>query len=226
MKKSILFVFCYLSLNVFSQQFKYLIIKDKESGQTLNEVNISFKEKISGSVIEASTDSVGLVSATLVKDKKYVITTSKIGYDPEMIDFIPKNDNVTLDIKIRKTGAGVMIRLENVVYEYDKANLSRSGKNQLDTLYRFLKENKKVSVELNSHTDSRGSEEYNLNLSKSRSLSCNNYLRAKGLKFNRVVMKNFGESKLINHCADGVECSEELHQVNRRTEFVVLFPKD
>ena len=226
MKKSILFVFCYLSLNVFGQQFKYLIMKDKESGQTLNEVNISFKEKISGSVVEASTDSVGVVSAALVKDKKYVITTSKIGYDPEMIDFIPKNDNVTLDIKIRKTGAGVMIRLENVVYEYDKANLSRSGKNQLDTLYRFLKENKKVSVELNSHTDSRGSEEYNLNLSKSRSLSCNNYLRAKGLKFNRVVMKNFGESKLINHCADGVECSEELHQVNRRTEFVVLFPKD
>jgi outer membrane protein OmpA-like peptidoglycan-associated protein len=226
MKKSILFVFCYLSLNVFGQQFKYLIMKDKESGQTLNEVNISFKEKISGSVVDASTDSVGVVSAALVKDKKYVITTSKIGYDPEMIDFIPKNDNVTLDIKIRKTGAGVMIRLENVVYEYDKANLSRSGKNQLDTLYRFLKENKKVSVELNSHTDSRGSEEYNLNLSKSRSLSCNNYLRAKGLKFNRVVMKNFGESKLINHCADGVECSEELHQVNRRTEFVVLFPKD
>jgi len=226
MKQTFLFVICFLSLNVFGQQFKYLIIKDKESGQALNDVNISFKEKISGSVIEASTDSVGVVSGVLVKDKKYVITTDKIGYDPEMIDFIPKNDNITLDIKIRKTGAGVMIRLENVVYEYDKANLSRSGKNQLDTLYRFLKENKKVSVELNSHTDSRGSEEYNLNLSKSRSLSCNNYLRAKGLKFNRVVMKNYGESKLVNHCADGVECTEELHQVNRRTEFVILFPKD
>ena len=226
MKQSILFVICFLSLNLFGQKFKYLIIKDKESGQVLNEVNISFKEKISGSVIEASTDSSGVVSASLIKDNKYVITTEKIGYDPEMIDFTPKNDDVTLDVKIRKTGAGVMIRLENVVYEYDKANLSRSGKNQLDTLYKFLKENKKVTVELNSHTDSRGSAEYNLNLSKSRSLSCNNFLRAKGLKFNRVVMKNYGETKLVNHCADAVECSEELHQVNRRTEFVILFPKD
>jgi outer membrane protein OmpA-like peptidoglycan-associated protein len=226
MKKSILFVFCYLSLNVFGQQFKYLIMKDKESGQTLNEVNISFKEKISGSVVDASTDSVGVVSAALVKDKKYVITTSKIGYDPEMIDFTPKNDNVTIDVKIRKTGSGVMIRLENVVYAYDKAILNRSGKNQLDTLFRFLKENKKVQVELNSHTDSRGSAEYNLNLSKNRSLSCNNYLRSKGLKFNRIMMNNFGESKLVNHCSDGVECSEDLHQVNRRTEFVILFPKN
>ncbi len=226
MKKISFFILFFLSLNSFGQQFKYLIIKDKESGQVLNEVNISFKDKISGTVVEASTDSLGFVSATLVKDKKYVITTDKIGYDPEMIDFTPKNDNVALDIKIRKTGAGVMIRLENVVYEYDKANLSRSGKNQLDTLYRFLKENKKVQVELNSHTDSRGSLEYNLNLSKSRSLSCNNYLRSKGVKFNRIVMHNFGESKLINHCADGVECTEELHQVNRRTEFVIIFPKD
>jgi peptidoglycan-associated lipoprotein len=226
MKKTFFFILFFLSLNLFGQQFKYLIIKDKESGQILNEVNISFKDKISGTVVDASTDSLGFVSAILVKDKKYVITTEKIGYDPEMIDFTPKNDNVTIDIKIRKTGAGVMIRLENVVYEYDKANLSRSGKNQLDTLYKFLKENKKVTVELNSHTDSRGSEEYNLNLSKSRSISCNNYLRSKGLKFNRVVMKNFGESKLINHCADGVECAEDLHQVNRRTEFVIVFPKD
>lgn len=226
MKHPILFVFCFLSLNLFGQKYKYLIIKDKESGQVLNEVNISFKDKISGSVIEATSDSVGVVSASLISDKKYVISTEKIGYDPEMIDFTPKNDDVTLDVKIRKTGAGVMIRLENVVYEYDKANLSRSGKNQLDTLYKFLKENKKVTVELNSHTDSRGSEEYNLNLSKSRSLSCNNFLRSKGLKFNRVVMKNYGETKLVNHCADGVECSEELHQVNRRTEFVILFPKD
>jgi peptidoglycan-associated lipoprotein len=226
MRVSLIILVCLLVNNTFSQEFKYLIIKDKESGQLLNEVNITFKEKVSGTVVEAKTDSVGLVSSTLVKDKKYVVTTEKIGYDPEMFDFTAKNDNVTLETKIRKTGSGVMIRLENIVYEYDKANLSRSGKNQLDTLYRFLKENKKVSVELNSHTDSRGSEEYNLNLSKNRSLSCNNYLRAKGLKFNRVVMKNYGESKLVNHCADGVECTEELHQVNRRTEFVILFPKE
>jgi outer membrane protein OmpA-like peptidoglycan-associated protein len=142
-----------------------------------------------------------------------------------MLDFTPKNNDVTVDVKIRKTAPGVMIKLENVVYEYNKANLNRSGKQQLDTLYRFLKENKKFLIELNSHTDSRGTEEYNLSLSKNRSNSCNNYLKAKGLKFKRVVMNNYGETKLLNQCADGVECSEELHQVNRRTEFVLLFPK-
>ena len=63
-----------------------------------------------------------------------------------MFEFTPKNDEITQDVKIRKTAPGVMIRLENVVYEYDKSNLSRSGKNQLDTLSRFLKENKNRSL--------------------------------------------------------------------------------
>jgi peptidoglycan-associated lipoprotein len=226
------YILAFLLLNlfsstiIFSQSNKHLLIKDKETGQLLEEVRIEFKEKATGTIILAVSDASGVVSANLVKDKKYVVTTEKIGYDPVMVDITAKNDDNPVDINIRKTAAGVMIRLENVVYEYNKANLNRSGKQQLDTLYRFLKENKKFLIELNSHTDCRGTEEYNLSLSKNRSLSCNNYLRAKGLKFNRVVMNNFGESKLVNQCADGVECSEELHQVNRRTEFVLLFPKE
>jgi peptidoglycan-associated lipoprotein len=218
-------VFCFFSSFFYSQEKKHLIVKDKETGQLLDGVNIDFKDKKTGIVIKAVSDIKGVVFANLVANNKYVIVSEKIGYDPIMEDFTPKNNDITRDIKIRKTAEGVMIRLENVVYEYDKSNLSRSGKNQLDTLYRFLKENKKFLIELNSHTDCRGSEQYNLKLSKLRSLSCNNYLRSKGLKFSRIVMNNFGESKLINHCSDDVECPEDLHQVNRRTEFILLFPK-
>jgi len=219
-------IVCTLSLSTFfAQSTKQLIVKDKESGKLLNEVRVEFKDKVTGTIIQAVSDEFGVVSTSLISDKKYTLTTEKIGYDPVMVDFTAKNDDKPFDVKIRKTAAGVMIRLENVVYEYDKANLSRSGKHQLDTLYRFLKENKKFLIELNSHTDCRGTEEYNIGLSKDRSLSCNNYLRSKGLKFSRVVMNNYGESKLINHCSDGVECPEDLHQVNRRTEFVLLFPK-
>jgi peptidoglycan-associated lipoprotein len=217
---------CLIIKNGLSQEKKQLIFKDKETGQLLSEVKVEFKESKSGKIVEATSDNSGVISAILITNLKYLVSTEKIGYDPVMFDFVAKNDEITSEVKIRKTAPGVMIRLENVVYEYDKSNLSRSGKNQLDTLYRFLKENKKFLIELNSHTDSRGTDEYNMDLSKNRSLSCNSYLKAKGLKFNRVVMNNFGETKLVNHCADSVECTEDLHQVNRRTEFVLLFPKE
>jgi len=219
-------IFCLSLVSSFGQAKRQLIIKDKESGILLDDVRIEFKDKKSGIIIESHSDMSGLVSAVLITNQKYSVTTEKVGYDPVMFEFTPKNDEITQDVKIRKTAPGVMIRLENVVYEYDKSNLSRSGKNQLDTLSRFLKENKKFLIELNSHTDARGSVEYNLNLSKNRSLSCNYYLRSKGLKFNRMVLNNYGESKLINHCTDNIECPEDLHQVNRRTEFVLLFPKN
>jgi len=138
-------ILCTFSIStLFSQSNKHLLIKDKETGQLLDEVRIEFKEKATGTIILAVSDASGVVSANLVKDKKYVVTTEKIGYDPVMVDITAKNDDNPVDINIRKTAAGVMIRLENVVYEYNKANLNRSGKQQLDTLYRFLKENKKI----------------------------------------------------------------------------------
>ncbi len=211
--------------SLFSQEKKQLILKDKETGKLLDDVRVEFKDKKSGKVVISNSDSTGLVSAILTKNNNYIITTQKIGYDPVMVDFVPKNDEIAIDIKIRKTAEGVMIRLENVVYEYNKYNLSKSGKRQLDTLYLFLKENRNFSIELNSHTDSRGTEEYNMSLSKKRSLTCNQYFISKGLKMKRILMNNFGESKLLNQCSDGVECSEDLHQINRRTEFLLIFYK-
>jgi outer membrane protein OmpA-like peptidoglycan-associated protein len=102
--------------------------------------------------------------------------------------------------------------------------LSKIGKAELDTLVMFLKENKGVKVDISSHTDARGSDEYNMKLSAARSSSCLTYIVSKGITRDRLEVKNYGETKLLNHCDDGIECSEELHQVNRRTEFVLKFP--
>ena len=65
-----------------------------------------------------------------------------------------------------------------------------------------------------------------MNLSAQRSLSCFNYLRGKNLKTARMVMNNYGETQLLNECGDNVDCPDDLHQINRRTDFVLMFPKD
>jgi outer membrane protein OmpA-like peptidoglycan-associated protein len=127
---------------------------------------------------------------------------------------------------LSKTGKNVAVKLDNILYDYNKYTLSSVGRAELDTLVLFLKENKDVKVDVSSHTDSRGKSEYNMNLSKLRSQSCVNYLVTKGIPRVKLNVKNYGETELLNQCADGVECTEELHQINRRTEFVIIFPEE
>jgi peptidoglycan-associated lipoprotein len=213
--------------STFAQEIQHATIRDKETGLFLKDVKVEFKEKKSGKIVTATSDDKGKVNAILPINQKFEVTTDLIGYDPIMMEYnTTAKKGVPLDVKIRKTSPDIMVRLDNVLYEYNKYNLSAAGKNQLTILYKFLKENPKFLVEIDSHTDSRGPDEYNMSLSASRSLSCFNYLRSKNLKTGRLIMKNFGETQLLNDCGDGMECTEDLHQVNRRTEFVLMFPKD
>jgi outer membrane protein OmpA-like peptidoglycan-associated protein len=74
-----------------------------------------------------------------------------------------------------------------------------------------------LTVELGSHTDSRGTAIYNVWLAEQRSNSCVNYIKSKGISEDKIIAKGYGESQLVNKCADGVDCTEEEHQRNRRT---------
>ena len=227
MKHILHFLFLVILSTSFGQELEHVIVKDKETGLALSDVKIEFKDRFTGKIIVSNSDVNGSVKAVLPLNQKYVVTSEKIGYDPIMLDYVTSSKGlVPLEMKIRKTSPDIMVRLDNVLYEYNKFDLSSAGKNQLTILYKFLKENPKFLVEIDSHTDARGPDAYNMSLSAKRSLSCFNYLRTKNLKTGRLVMQNFGETQLLNDCGDGTECSEDLHQVNRRTEFVLMFPKE
>ena len=87
-----------------------------------------------------------------------------------------------------------------------------------------------IAIELGSHTDSRGDDEYNLLLSQRRAESAIRYLVLNGINSARVTAKGYGETMLLNECTDDVECTDAEHQINRRTEFKVTsvdeFPED
>lgn len=110
-----------------------------------------------------------------------------------------------------------------VYYEFGSARLTPESRRIIDERLLALMEAKPlIRVELNSHTDSRGSKAANLDLSQRRAQSVVDYLISKGISRNRLVAKGYGEDRPVNRCVDGVECSEEEHQANRRTEFRVL----
>lgn len=112
--------------------------------------------------------------------------------------------------------------LKNILYDFDKSNIRPDAALVLDNVLAILKQNPSLRIELSSHTDSRGDGNYNQKLSQRRADSAVAYLINNGISRNRLVAKGYGESKLLNKCGDGVECSEEMHQENRRTEIKVL----
>ena len=92
----------------------------------------------------------------------------------------------------------------------------------LNNVITILQQNPTLEIELSSHTDSRGKDQYNMDLSDRRAKSAVAYLIAKGIDAKRLEAKGYGETKLLNKCSNGVACTEEEHQANRRTEIKVL----
>ena len=132
---------------------------------------------------------------------------------------------VKLVICMEKIDCNTAIRLDNIHYDLDKYDIRPDAKPELDRLVQFLKDNPEVRVELSSHTDSRASNEYNQKLSQNRANAARAYVISQGISPSRIVSVGYGESRLLNKCADGVPCSEEEHQLNRRTEMKVICPE-
>ena len=88
-----------------------------------------------------------------------------------------------------------------------------------------MKSNQKFNIELSAHSDSKGSDAYNLKLSQQRAESSKKYIISKGINADRIVAKGYGESKLLNNCGNDVKCSDDEHAVNRRLEFKLNFTK-
>ncbi len=203
-----------------------LNVSDYETSYPVTVATVELKNIENGNNISFTTDFYGNIHANLPFNVNYQITATKLGYDPSVKQFRTSDTlkQIQEKIEVRKTPALITMRLENILYAYNSYGLSEFGKAELDTLASFLNENKEVNMEISSHTDSRGKASYNMELSKKRSESCFHYIVSKGVDRTRLTVTNFGETKLLNQCLDGISCSEELHKINRRTEFTFTFP--
>ncbi len=126
-----------------------------------------------------------------------------------------------------KNGEAAEIKMPQVLYEFGKATLTDQARDSLNWLYQTLIDNPTLVIELSAHTDSRGSDAFNLNLSQKRAKSCVDYLLTKGIHPQRMQPKGYGETRLIHSDAEinalpTEEEREAMHQVNRRTVFSVL----
>ncbi len=117
---------------------------------------------------------------------------------------------------------GKAIRLNNINFDLDKAEILPQSIPDLQRIVRLMKENPNIKVEMSSHTDSRGSKAYNQRLSQRRANATVEYLVSQGISRDRLIARGAGETELLNECDDHTPCPEEKHRVNRRTEFKII----
>lgn len=117
---------------------------------------------------------------------------------------------------------GSVIVLENIYYDFNKSAIRKGAAPDLEALAKLMKQYPSLEIELGAHTDSRGESDYNLELSLKRAESAKQFLTNRDIDADRIKSFGYGEAQLRNKCKDGVSCTEEEHQFNRRTEVKVL----
>src|ERR1051326_8059034 len=109
-----------------------------------------------------------------------------------------------------------MTIIENIYFEYQKWDLGAQAIITLNKVAEIMKQNPDLSILLIAHTDSRGSSDFNMELSQKRAQAAVDYIVSKGIDKSRLTPKGMGETRLVNNCKDGVDCDEEDHARNRR----------
>lgn len=219
------------------------IAKRKADELPMADVKITLVNFSDGDTAIVTTSDDGRFEFNLLPNRKYKVIGEKEGFFTlsEEFETGPKGLEKDIDFSFEideivasesgtgsgtsADGSGVAAKVYDIgeiYYDYNKANIRMNEQPSLDRLARLLKDNPDVIIEVQAHCDSRGSDAYNLDLSNRRAASAVNYLVGKGVKRNRLKSKGFGESRPVNKCVDGVECTEAQHQENRRAEFIVL----
>jgi outer membrane protein OmpA-like peptidoglycan-associated protein len=200
-------------------------VSDRSAKTPLADVRLTITQKSTGKTTEVQADANGKAELVLDRNDSYTIGYRVQGYleQQKTVNTSDKCQNeLTEDVAMNKIKKGDVFVINNILYDYNKATLRPESESELNKLAGFLLENSNIKVELSSHTDSRGGDSYNKRLSQKRAQSCVDYLIRKGVAKENIVAKGYGESRLLNRCDDGVECTEEEHQQNRRTEIKIL----
>ncbi len=186
------------------------------------------------------TDTIGNCAVSLKANKSYLVKFNAQGYEEQLFIYNPSTYGNDLTIvgnpkKIETTPIvkkestitipteiGAVVVFNNIYYEYGSAEIKNDAANELELLYNAMLDKPSMRIQLSSHTDSRGNTLYNNQLSAKRAESVKYFLVKKGINTSRIVSIGFGESRIRNHCTDGVKCNEEEHLFNRRTEVLII----
>lgn len=167
-------------------------------------------------------------------DTPFKLVGTAQGYLREELDSKTANDidvdplELFLDLppELIVVNEKIMINVNTIYFDFDKWNIRPDAAKELDKVIAVMKEHPSMVIEGGSHTDSRAREAYNQILSEKRAKATVDYIIAGGIDKSRLTSKGYGEMQLVNNCSSFVKCKREEHQLNRRTEFVIVNDND
>jgi outer membrane protein OmpA-like peptidoglycan-associated protein/tetratricopeptide (TPR) repeat protein len=213
------------------EQALYGKVTDVETNVALPKAKVSLFDSRFNAMGEVMSDSNGDYTFNVECGKTYNIRAEKTDYTTkeEKITIATANGKTNLNIALEKEQCKVAVGddlgkcfgIKMIYFDLDKSNIRREAAFDLEKILDVLSQNPTMKLDIRSHTDSRASHKYNAELSDRRAKSTINWLIKNGVSPDRLTGKGYGETQLVNKCSDDVDCTEQEHQLNRRSEFII-----
>jgi outer membrane protein OmpA-like peptidoglycan-associated protein/tetratricopeptide (TPR) repeat protein len=183
-------------------------------------------------IASAEADNDGYYTFILPCDAVVIIQASEEDYTAEKAEVVtakePEQRKVDFELTkyddlVIKQGEVEKVAINPIYFDLDKYDITKQAVIELDKVVYVMKNFPGIIIKIESHTDSRASDEYNITLSQNRARATYQYIISKGIDASRIEsVTGYGETRLLNGCSNDVPCSEEEHQLNRRSEFIIV----
>lgn len=206
-------------------------VRDRISNEILVGATVKIIDEENNEVSSTLTDSKGNYVLGLDCAKGNFVRASRDGYvpaeeylnksygKPRIVDFYLERDVVTGGFG---DDLAKLLQLSTIYFDLNKFNIRQDAEIEIQKVIVAMEKYPSLKIKVNSHTDSRGNDAYNLWLSQKRAESTVSYMISKGISPDRLQGEGYGETRLVNDCVNGTPCSKEKHQLNRRSEFIIF----
>jgi len=208
-------------------------VLDKESGAPIQGATVQLMDsdnQVISSILSATNGDYSFDTATC--EEQYIVRAIKETYNGDEVVFTTPDEsktitnNLQLELAQKPINVGddltVLLELNPIYFDFDRFNIRPDAALELEKVISVMKQYPNMVVDARSHTDSRGVDSYNLSLSDKRAKSTVAYIISQGIDRNRISGAGYGETQLVNDCGNNSKCTEEQHQLNRRSEFIVI----
>ncbi len=208
------------------------VVTEMVTGEVIPKALVELLDENNVKLMEVETDADGsFVFEELDSNTRYIIRTKKDSYIEDE-QFVSTEDNKRLEVEVKMNQLAERVVIEEgirklkidmIYFDFDKFNIRKDAAEELDKLVEIMETYPTMVIKVESHTDSRGKRVYNRYLSDKRAKSTRDYLISKGIDPKRIESATgYGEERLLNECNGSVRCSSAKHQLNRRSEFIIV----
>ena len=208
------------------------IVKDAKTKAIIANAKVILSDKVMKEVStdQSKTDGTFTFEKVNCNDSHYYLRGEKEKYETAEVNVTVGKDEVVYEILLNPREVAIkkgmdlakVFEIKEIKFDYNKADIRPDAAVELTKIVEVMREYPKMKIDIRSHTDSRGADSYNLKLSDRRAKATLEWIVKQGIDRKRLKAKGYGETRLVNGCSNGVPCTEEEHQENRRSEFIVV----